>query len=346
MDRNSALEEVRRKMRERKGGRQRDPNEYRPPQVKPDEILKLKFYVLPPLHAGDECAGSGKASKSMDLWYLMTGCHWINQKPLECPRIHDGQPCPFCQLGFDLLQDTDDEDTRKTIVKTYFPKQSWCVNIYFPPYESTPTELRGKVMWYAMQKTVYDIMEGTIMRDASKDQEDPQAYGLFYDPTDAYAFQLEVKRQGEYNEYKSSKFLPATKGPMIKAKNSNEADAAAIDLVLSQRHDLFTKFAAHDAEALAKRAQEVLHGEGDRKTAPAKTSAVAEDKLVDGLVDEPVEKTKPVPPTASKPAASTATKTAAAATPASPVKSATAKPVAQESDDELTKLLDDIRKGT
>lgn len=345
MDRNSALEEVRRKMRERKGGRQRDPNEYRPPQVKPDEILKLKYYVLPPLHLGDEVAGGGKATKSMDLWYLMTGCHWINQKPHECPRIHDGQPCPFCQLGFDLLQDTDDEETRKTIIKTYFPKQSWCVNIWFPPYENTPQDLRNKVMWYAMQKTVYDIMEGTIMRDASKDQEDPQAYGLFYDPTDAYAFQLEVKRQGEYNEYKSSKFLPASKGPMVKIKGGNDADMVAIDKILAQRHDLFTKFAARDTELLAKRVQEVLQGEGDRKGRSQEVAPVAEDKLV----EEPGEvkaATKPVPPKASAAAASSVSTKAATPTPPATKPATTAKPATPESDDELTKLLDDIRKGS
>lgn len=343
MDRNAALEEVRRKMREKKGGRARDPMQYVPPQVKENEILKLKFYVLNPLIEGDQCA-TGQASRTMNLWFVMAGTHWINQKPYECPRIHDGKECAFCQLGFDLLKDTDDEDTRKNIVKTYFPKQSWAVNIYFPPFESTPVELRGKVMWYAMQKTVYDIMESTIMRDASKDEQDPQAYGLFYDPNDAYLFQLEVKRQGDYNEYKSSKFLPATKGPMI--KKGNEADDAKIAEVLAQRHDLFTKFAPRDAAKLAERAGEVLRGEAERKPA---ASAAAEDKLVDAttLVEEPSDKVvksvvKPTGATASaakplaKPSAAASVEKKAAPAPA---------PVSDDSDDELNKLLDDIRKG-
>lgn len=353
MDRNSALEEVRRKMREKKGGRSRDPMQYVPPQVKEDENLKLKFYVLPPLQAGDSTFGNAKATRTMDLWYVMAGTHWINQKPYECPRIHDGNECAFCQLGFDLLKDTDDEDTRKNIVKTYFPKQSWAVNIYFPPFESTPVELRGKVMWYALQKTVYDIMESTIMRDASSDTQDPQAYGLFYDPNDAYLFQLEVRRQGEYNEYKASKFLPLSKGPMV--KKGNEADDAKIAEILNQRHDLFTKFAPRDPEALAKRANEILHGEAERRETArpaARPAAAVEDKLVDGsaaLVEEPAEaKTvvaKPATSTAAaaKPVAKPAVKASAA--PVVEKKPAAPAPVTEDSDDELNKLLDDIRKG-
>jgi hypothetical protein len=351
MDRNAALEEVRRKMREKKGGRARDPMQYVPPQVKENEILKLKFYVLNPLQAGDACV-TGQASRTMDLWYVMAGTHWINQRPFECPRIHDGKECAFCQLGFDLLKDTDDEDTRKNIVKTYFPKQSWAVNIYFPPFESTPVELRGKVMWYAMQKTVYDIMESTIMRDASKDTDDPQAFGLFYDPNDAYLFQLEVKRQGDYNEYKASKFLPTTKGPMI--KKGNEPDEAKIAEVLGQRHDLFTKFAPRDAAKLAEKAREVLSGEAERKPA---ASPAAEDKLVDvpatTLVEEPGDKVanpvaKPTASaaTAAKSVAKPAAKVTASAAPSVEKKPAAAPaPVSDDSDDELNKLLDDIRKG-
>jgi len=356
LDRNAALEEVRKRMREKKGGRARDPMQFSPPQVKAGEELRLKFYVLPPVSAGDQTA-AGKASRSMDLWYMVAGTHWINNKPYECPRIHDGNDCAFCQLGFDLLKGTDDDDERKNIVKTYFPKQSWVVNIYFPPFESTPQDLRGKVMWYAMPKTVYDIMESTIMRDASKDELDPQAYGLFYDPNDAYVFQLDIKHQGGYNEYKSSKFLPATRGAMVKRKGTNELDDAAMSQVLDLRHDLFTKFAARDPEALAKRAHEVLHGEADRTPArdttldshkklnpqpPTRTSVVEEDRLV----DEPAEEVKPVAPVAtapavaSKPSAKPAVKTAA---------STAVKPTPQVTedtpDDELAKLLDDIRNN-
>jgi hypothetical protein len=347
MDRNAALEEVRRKMREKKGGRARDPMQYIPPQVKENETFKLKFYVLPPLQVDDQCA-SGQASRTMDLWYVMAGTHWINQKPYECPRIHDGKECAFCQLGFDLLKDTDDEDTRKNIIKTYFPKQSWAVNIYFPPFESTPVELRGKVMWYALQKTVYDIMESTIMRDASNDEQDPQAYGLFYDPNDAYTFQLEVKHQGDYNDYKSSKFLPASKGPMI--KKGNEPDDTKIAEILNQRHDLFTKFAPRDAAKLAERAREVLSGEVQRKPAPA------EDKLVDGsattLIEEPSDvkvvhvagKSATSTATAAKPVTKPAVKATSATFVEKPVTQAPT-PVSNDSDDELNKLLDDIRKG-
>lgn len=333
LDRNAALEEVRKRMREKKGGRARDPMQFSAPQVKAGEELKLKFYVLPAVQEGDTIA-TGKPSKNMDLWFMLAGTHWINNKPYECPRIHDGEECRFCQLGFDLLKGTDDDDQRKNIVKTYFPKQSWVVNVYFPPYSSTPQDLRGKVMWYAMPKTVFDIMESTIMREASRDELDPQAFGLFYEPNDAYVFQLDIKHQGGYNEYKSSKFLPATRGPIIKVKDSAEMDEVAVANVLSQRHDLYTKFAPRDADALAKRAQEVLHGEPDRA---AKAPVVEEDALVEA---EPVA--KPVAPVSSKPVAPVSSKPAVTAKPAAPEKKG---PTISEDtpDDELAKLLNDIR---
>lgn len=355
LDRNSALEEVRKRMLAKKGGRARDPMQFSAPKVDVGAELKLKFYVLPSVIEGDQVA-SGNASRNMDLWYIVTGTHWINNKPSECPRIHDGNDCAFCQLGFDLLKGTDDDEERKGIIKTYFPKQSWVVNIYFPAYESTPQDLRGKVMWYAMPKTVFDIMESTIMRDASKDETDPQAYGLFYDPNDAYVFQLDVRHQGGYNEYKSSKFLPATRGPMVKVKgaNANQLDEATMTTILTQRHDLFTKFAARSSEVMAKLAGEVLHGEPDRsrdEIRPASKPtppAVVEDKLVE---EEPIEqpKSKPAAPTHS--AATAASKPVVRPTVATKVVSppaVTPKPsqVTEDTpDDELAKLLNDIRNN-
>ena len=346
MDRNEALEEVRKRMAAKKGGRVRDPFQFNAPQAKPGEELKYKFYVLPGLNEGETCA-NGVASRNMELWYNPVGTHWINQRPYECPRAHDGVDCPFCQLGFDLLKDTDDDETRRSIIKTYLARNSFAVNIYFPPFESTPPDLRGKVMWYSMPKTIFDVMEATIMKNTAGDDTDPQAYGLFYDPMDAYVFQLDIRKQGEFNDYKQSKFLPSTKGAMIKNKDG-EAVEAAIAKVLAMRHDLFTKFAARDAALLRQRADEILKPEPDRKSAQ-----VVEDKMVEETVAETIAEpeTAPVakPVTQAKP---TTQATAKPATQAKPTTQATAKPaakatpvVSEPDDEELTRLLNDIRTG-
>lgn len=332
MDRNAALEEVRKRLKEKKGGFVKDPNEFKPSQVKPGEEAKYKFIVLPPLQTGETCA-SGKVSRDMAQFFIPVGAHWVNKKPYECPRIHDQAECKFCQLGFDLLGEEDDEEIRKNIVKTYLARATYAVNIYFPSYDSNPEELRGRVMWYSMPKTVFDIMEATLMRDASKDDLDPQAYGFFYLPDESYVFQLEVSSQGGFNAYKTSKFLYSTRGPMIKSKDG-VANSDQTKKVLDMRHDLYTKFAARDQVALAKLANEVLKGEPGRTEIKADTSVVKETVL-----EEPSTKTVTTKP---QPAL---VKTASAAviktTPPSKPKEVTVEP----DDDELNNLLKDIRQS-
>lgn len=336
MDRNAALEEVRKRMAAKKGGRQRDQNEWRPPQAKPNEELKFKFVVLPPLNQGDTCA-TGKASKTMDFYHVTVGTHWINNRPYECPRIHDGVDCPFCSLGFDLLSNTDVEETRKNIAKAYLPRTYYPVNIYFPPFQSTPEELRGTVKWYAMQKTVNDIMVQTLMKDTPGDAIDPQAYGFFYLPEESYVFQLEIHPQSQFNDYKKSRFLPNTRGPIVKKAGSNDADNDAIAKILALRHDLFTKYPARDVEALKKLADAVLKGGGE--AAESESKAADDDKLVEPEVKTEVktEAKKETPKTE-------AVKTAPAKTATTPpVKPATKPAAAAPVDDpELDALLGEI----
>jgi hypothetical protein len=339
MDRNQALEEVRKRMAAKKGGKQRDPNEWRPPQIKPaddpkNEGVKFKFIVLPPLNKGDVCVG-GTASKSMDLYHTTVGTHWINNRPYECPRIHDGVDCPFCSLGFDLLSNTDVEQTRKDIAKAYLPRTYYPVNIYFPPFSSTPEELRGQVKWYAMQKTVNDIMAQTLMKDGPGDPADPQAYGFFYLPEESFVFQLEIHPQAQFNDYKKSKFLPTTRGPMIVKKGTTEMDEKTIADILAKRHDLFTKYPTRDVEALQKLADAVLKSDGT----PAEPEA--DDTLVDAApakTEVRTEAKKEAPKQeATKAPAMKAPASAAPAKPAS--KPAAATPV---DDPELDALLGEI----
>lgn len=344
MDRDAQLAEVRKRMMAKKGGRQRDPLEFRPPSVEAGKELKYKFIVLPPLTQGDACAG-GKASRTMDLWYIPVGTHWINNKPYECPRVHDGGDCEFCTLGFDLLKDADDEKVRKDIIKVYMPRTASTINIYFPPYSSNPEEVRGKVMWYAAQKTVFDVMAKTLMRDASKDNEDPQAYGFFYLPEDSYVFQLDISHKGGYNDYTASKFLPNTKGPMIKTKEGS-IDQNEIDKLLAQRHDLFTKYSERDGSVLAKLAQAALNGAPDREAVETKSAQKTESKAapkVETKAAAPAEDDELLPATSAKPVTESTKKaeTKPAAKPAAQTKSA---PPIADDDPDLQALLNDIQQ--
>lgn len=345
MDRDAQLAEVRKRMMAKKSGRQRDPLEFRPPSVQSGQPeLKLKFIVLPPLSQGEVCAG-GKASKSMDLWYIPVGTHWINNKPYECPRVHDNEECDYCQLGFDLLKDTEDEQMRKDIIKVYMPRTASAINVYFPHYSSNPEEVRGKVMWYAAQKTVFDVMSKTLMRDASKDDQDPQAYGFFYLPEDSYVFQLAINHKGGFNDYTSSKFLPNTKGPMIKKKDGT-IDQAEIDAVLAQRHDLYTKYAVRDGAVLSKLSKAALNGAPDREEVAEQESRPAKSEAKPASASKPVvqestDDDELLPPSKS---VTESTKKAAsqpaASKPAAPTKSA---PPIADDDPDLQALLKDIQ---
>lgn len=349
MDRDAQLQEVRKRMMAKKSGRQRDPMEFRPPSVQAGQPeLKYKFIVLPPLKQGDACA-AGKASKTMDLWYIPAGTHWINNKPYECPRVHDGGDCDYCTLGFDLLKDTDEEQTRKDIIKVYMPRTASTINIYFPPYQSNPEDVRGKVMWYGTQKTVFDAMAKTLMRDASKDDQDPQAFGFFYLPDDSYVFQLAINHKGGFNDYTSSKFLPNTKGPMVK-KTDGSIDQEAINTILAQRHDLFTKYAERDGATLSKLAKAVLNGapsrdefaagEAKAQKAESKPAQKTESKPASKVVSEDEEL---LPATSAKPV-SESTKKTAEAKPAAAAKPTTAKSGSVADDDpDLQALLNDIQ---
>lgn len=339
MDREAMLAEVRKKMAAKSGGRQRDPNEFRPTQVGAGKEMKWKFIVLPGLAAGEPCVG-GKASKDMDLWMVPVGTHWINGKPSECPRVHDGEDCPMCTTGFELLRDTEDQNQRRELIKLYMPRTAWAVNIYFPPFANNPEELRGKVMWYQLPKTAYDVMAKTLDRNASENsEEDPKAYGFFYLPDESYVFQLEAHHKGGYNEYTQSKFLAATRGPIIK-KADGTPDMEKIQEILNKRHDLFTKFAPRNAAALEKIVKQLVN--------PAAAEAAEAD--ADELLTEEAPKTeikKEAPKTEAKKAEAPKTEAKKEAPKTAPqaekkVESAKAAPPPSQGDDELEQLLNDI----
>lgn len=241
------LETIRNKMRKKKGG-SRDPNEWRPDKAEQGKPLKWKFFILPPVD-------------SMDLWYYEHGAHWIENKVLECPRIHgDDSSCPLCQFGFDMMKETDDKEERRKIARNYLASSRYAVNIYFPSVSSTPADLRGKVMWFSMPQSVYTIMEEVIMRDPPEsDALEPEPYGIFFDPTNALPFVLEAKKKGEFNSYESSHFINK---PMPITKKEEK-----IEGILESRHDIPSLFSDRDLDALQSIVDN-LTGSSSTKSAP------------------------------------------------------------------------------
>ena len=229
------IKRIRQKMLEKKGGGSKDPNEYRFPKAKLGEELINYIRVLPP-------------TPSMgDLWFYQNASHYIENKRIECPRIHDSIECPLCKFGFELMKDLDKKQ-RSEVARLYLPRTYCAVNIYFPSIAQVQEDLRGKVFWCNFPSTIYNICETCIMRDDAGDDTDPQPFGLFYSINSGYIMKVIVRNsgthtQGDFNDYKTSKFLVSGKGPISK-------NPAIIEQVLAARHDLPTKFAARDLNAI------------------------------------------------------------------------------------------------
>ena len=250
------IEKIRNKLRDKQGGKFKDPNEFRPPQAKEGETIKYRFYILPPLAQGDKCA-DGVASKSMELFYLSNGAHWINNRSHACPRVHDEIECPVCQLGFDMMSETDDKRRRSEIAKQFLPRTQYAVNIYFPKDKINPADHGGRVMWMNISKQVFDKCEACLMTDDAGDPTDPQPFGVFFDESDAYLFQLEITKKNQWNDYSSSKFLANVGKRPLSQKPERIAE------ILSMRHDLFTKFQDRDVDGLAQLKKTLLSGSDD-----------------------------------------------------------------------------------
>jgi len=229
-DVDAELEKIRAIMKKMKGGRQHDQSEWRPDKASPNASLKWKFFFLPPVD-------------SMTMWCYRHGYHFINNRSYECPRLHDSQSCPLCDYAFNEMQKYKDRESRSKIARALLPMAKYAVNIYFPMYETTPEHLRDKVMWFSMSQTVYDICEKVIFRDGPGDGPEPEPYGVFWNPEDAYPFILEARLKGEWNSYDASRFLP-TKVPITKKGKE------AINKILASRHDIPSKFESRNFDAL------------------------------------------------------------------------------------------------
>lgn len=270
------VDDIRKKLNSVLKGKSMDPDEFRAKKVEnQNEEMKYRFFILPPFKAGDKLKG-GPATQSMDQFFINHGTHWIQNRPHACPRIHYGEDCPICNFGFELLKETKDEERRKNILSEWMPNQSYLVNIHFPSWiKSNPEELRGRTMFYNAPKTCFDLWTSCIMRDSSS-EEDPEAFGVFFDEAEAFLFELKVTRKGKNNSYAASKFISNNGVPQPMVRDEN------YKALLESRHNLYDKLQKPDPLAIKRLADSLINGD----------SASVEEESAGFDVDETQNKPK------------------------------------------------------
>lgn len=272
-------------------GKFSDPDEFRPDKAKSaTDPIKYRFFVLPPLQAG-EVLKSGEVTNSMDNFFVRHGNHWVNDRPHPCPRIHDGSECPICQYGFDLLRECKDkkysDERKQQILKQWMPSTYYMVNIFFTNWKGNPEDLRGKVKFYNAPKTCVDKWTAALLRDDAGDEEDPDAFGVFFDENSAFGFELVVLKEGRTNGYKTSSFIKngGVPTPMI-TNPDGTPNRKALDLLLKSRIDLFAKIEKPDVSKLSRLAETMINGddaEDDRSSGGGFDSDEENDSLLSAM---------------------------------------------------------------
>jgi hypothetical protein len=316
--RDEMLNLVRKKRIERQASR-RDPDQFKPPKPVGNEKNVYYFRVLPELHQGDKCS-DGICDIDNELWYYENAAHWVhNRERYECPRSHDGEDCPMCNLGFELLNATDDDEIKARIKKKYMPSRNYAANIYFLDMKSNPEDLRGKVKWYNMPFKVWEKMDECIGSDDSGDEIDPKACGIFYHPYEGgYTFKLVVKKQGIWPDYSESSFLAKSLSPLVITEDGTASDGA-IEEILTKRIVVQKKFTARSLDKLKAAIKKMEDGD----EAVDAEAGVEDVPLDDEQAEKPKIEQKPVQQT--KPAAQQK-QTVAAAKPVAPKVEEEAKP--------------------
>jgi hypothetical protein len=247
------LDAIRNKLKTQMQGRRSDPDEFKPAKAEANaEPIKYRFFILPPFDAGEMIRGGAAKHGMENQFFIQHANHWIDNKPYACPRVWDGTDCPFCSFGFDLLKDEkvkNDQGRRTKVVKDWMPNQQFMMNIYFMDSKVNPEDLRDRVMFFNAPKTVIDVCSACLMREESQiDPESPEAWGVFFDESAAYPFELQVFKKGQNNSYEKSKFLTSK---YAIARDANHApDQEKIKKILSLRHDLFAKIEMPDLKKL------------------------------------------------------------------------------------------------
>lgn len=306
---NYDAEKMRAALRKTMGGRAADPSEFRPAKAVAGQIIRYKFFILPPVMEGDTITG-GTASKSMETYQVTNGQHWVDKKPYGCPRVitenADGCECDMCQTGFSLKNEAKTnfkgnpkelEAMQAALSRQWLPNTTRLVNIWFPPHKSNPEELRDQVKWFKGNNTVADMWADTFMRDdQGNDEDEPLAFGSFFDETNAFLFYLNVNLDNGYNSYKQSTFLvkgdtrgTLACGPIVK-KSDGSPDRKAIQAILDRRHDLYSKVDPYSVDTISKLAKRLLDASDGE----------------DGFDKDETTKAKPAAKSAAKPAARSA----------------------------------------
>lgn len=341
------IERIRRQMQQ-KLTKSRDPNEYVPPK-KVKEPTYVRFYVLPGLAPGEKCA-EGEATAAIDMFWVNHGSHWINKKPHACPRICNDELCEICDTGFELMKEVSGtpkqvKDAKSAIAKQWLSQQQWVINIWFPDEDCNPEDLRGKNKFFRAGKQVFDILEKTISRKNGGDKADPVAFGCFYDPENAYLFQLAMEPGSSgWNDYKTSKFLAQLGPHPIAADGEGTPDMDKIQEILDGRFDLFQKLDKPNPDTIRKLCEQMASGAinldsptsgADDSTQdheqPHEAAATNESLESERPVASPPPSQKAPPPTrvatpTAKPAASKPATTQVATKPAVTTTTAAAKP--------------------
>lgn len=293
------LNAIKKKLKEF-GGSKSDPDEFRPAKAKPGETLKYRFYILPGLLEGDKLK-AGIVEKSMDLFFVNYGQHWVQNHPHACPRVYDGSECALCDFGLKLLRDKSLGDAERQKIRTdWLPNSSYVVNIFFPNVKANPEELRGRIMYYKAPKTLFDMWTACINRDAPDvidPDEELEPYGVFFDENSAWLFELQVQMNGKTNGYKTSKFIVGNdKKPVPIAKNEDGTpNTKMITQLLSQRINIWDRLEPPDREKIKKLSNTLIYGDDAEESKPqmAHSSGFDSDEEEDQQVRKPAKAAKP-----------------------------------------------------
>ena len=298
---------MRKKLIQQSSGRVVDPDEFRPKKNESTtEPIKYRFYILPPLMQGDELK-SGTVTKTMDMFYIKHGSHWIDSKPYPCPRVA-GSPdkCPICQCGFDLMKEEKDEDARRKIRTDWMPSENYLVNVFFTNWKNNPEELRGKVKFFNATATCFKMWSQALERvDSGGDSDEPEAFGAFFDENNASLFELSVLKQGNYNSYITSSFRKEKPGPMIIGEDG-KASAKGLATLLKCRINLWDKIQVPDVGVLKAQLNKMLHGDDTTPTSSSVDTGFDVDEIESKSSQKQTSAPKPKQENISKPNSSSA----------------------------------------
>lgn len=285
MSNEELLAKIRAKLNKTEGSKVNDPFKFTVPALAKGVTKSWYFIVLPPVEKGDTVQGGKKAMKGMDdLPYIKIGQHWLahEKKLLECPRVTLNEKCALCDLGFSLMNGVEDPAQRAAIREQYLAREQHLVNVYFPPIDGQPDEVKGKVMWFPItQRKIYSKFFECLNRDKPSGVSlKKQAYGIFWPNDDGatknacYIYEIQARNKAgtKYNDYDGSDFLVDSRGSI----ENFIPEGMTYQYILDQRHDLSSKFREPDASKIQQAVEDIakrLNADASGDEAPAAAPA-------------------------------------------------------------------------